>query len=162
METWSVAIEATGLGPYDCDWASDVLEALDGHAPALAVRKTSVGLTLDVEGTDHADAAREAVRLLAIAAPSLRPLEVRVQTLEEQERELMASNVPELLGVAELAEALGVSRQRVSELMNAEDFPEPIARLRAGPVWQRSALGRFLAGWKRQPGRPHKASSAPA
>ena len=43
-----------------------------------------------------------------------------------------------------MAEALGVARQRVYEIVEPEDFPAPIVRLKAGPVWQRSVLARFM------------------
>lgn len=157
VQKWSVSIEATGARPQDCDLAGDLIDGLEGHSPAVSIdARGTVGVTFDVEAADHGAAASEAVRLLAAIAAQLRPVEVRVQTFAEQERELRESNVPELLGVAELAEALGVSRQRVAELAATEDFPRPVARLRAGPVWQRAALGRFLAVWERRPGRPRR------
>jgi predicted DNA-binding transcriptional regulator AlpA len=40
------------------------------------------------------------------------------------------------LGVQELAELLGISRQRVYVLQKTyDDFPAPAAQLRSGPVW---------------------------
>ena len=157
MEKWSISIEATGAQPSDCDLAGDLVDGLEAHAPAVSIDdRGTVGMTFDVEASDHGAAASEAVRLIASLAPGLRPVEVTVRTFEEQERELRDSNVPDLLGVAELAEALGVSRQRVAELTATDDFPRPVAKLRAGPVWQRAALGRFLAQWTRRPGRPRR------
>jgi predicted DNA-binding transcriptional regulator AlpA len=44
----------------------------------------------------------------------------------------------EHVGVHELAELLGISRQRVYVLQKTyDDFPEPAAQLRSGPVWHR-------------------------
>lgn len=45
----------------------------------------------------------------------------------------------ELVGAAEIAELLGVTRQRVNQIV-AEDptFPEPVAELTAGRIWHRS------------------------
>ena len=40
-----------------------------------------------------------------------------------------------LAGRTELAEMLGVSRQRARELTERADFPPPIAQLRRGPIW---------------------------
>jgi hypothetical protein len=60
------------------------------------------------------------------------------------------------LGVSEVAEVLGVSRQRVSELRTSEAFPAPVAELRSGPVWRGSTLHRFVQNWARKPGRPRK------
>lgn len=59
-----------------------------------------------------------------------------------------------LLGVAELAELLGVSRQRASELATQSNFPSPVAQLTATPVWDKATIGNFLKEWKRTPGRP--------
>ena len=41
-----------------------------------------------------------------------------------------------LLGNAELAAALGVSRQRITQLVGSPDFPAPRARLAMGAVWE--------------------------
>lgn len=42
---------------------------------------------------------------------------------------------PVLVGVAETADILGVTKQRVVQLAATKGFPAPIVRLRAGPVW---------------------------
>ncbi|WP_261556251.1 serine/threonine-protein kinase [Frankia tisae] len=38
-------------------------------------------------------------------------------------------------GVTEVAEILGVSRQRVAKLRDRADFPDPIAEIAQGPIW---------------------------
>ncbi|MDP9225470.1 MAG: hypothetical protein M3P18_16835 [Actinomycetota bacterium] len=63
-------------------------------------------------------------------------------------------------GLSEVADLLGVSRQRVAQLRTKRGFPAPIAELRSGPVWDVSSLGLFLAEWDRRPGRPRRARSA--
>jgi hypothetical protein len=63
---------------------------------------------------------------------------------------------PELVGIAELAKLAGVSRQRASILARRAGFPDPLATLAAGPVWDLHAVRRFLEGWTRQVGRPAK------
>lgn len=49
----------------------------------------------------------------------------------------------ELLGLAEVAELLSTTRRNAIRLTQAENFPEPIARLRATPVWERSDVERW-------------------
>jgi hypothetical protein len=49
------------------------------------------------------------------------------------------------VGVTEIAEILGVSRQRVAQLREREDFPWPIAEIAADPVWTRSSLNHLVA-----------------
>ena len=44
-------------------------------------------------------------------------------------------HVETLLGNAELGKLLGVSRQRVSQLVTRDDFPAPRAVLVMGSVW---------------------------
>jgi len=54
--------------------------------------------------------------------------------------------VPELVGVAEIAQMVGVSRQRINELVRSDpDFPVPLAELAAGRIWARDDLERWMA-----------------
>jgi hypothetical protein len=48
-----------------------------------------------------------------------------------------------LAGVSEIAALLGVSRQRANQLTKREDFPRPLDRLAAGPVWKYSDIKRW-------------------
>jgi predicted DNA-binding transcriptional regulator AlpA len=61
-----------------------------------------------------------------------------------------------LVGTAEIAVMLGVSRQRVSQLIESyEDFPEPEVELSAARVWSRTAVETWIASHpEREPGRP--------
>jgi predicted DNA-binding transcriptional regulator AlpA len=51
----------------------------------------------------------------------------------------------ELVGIAEIADLLGVSRQRAHKLSQRPDFPEPVARLSAGLIWERADVVRWIA-----------------
>lgn len=55
----------------------------------------------------------------------------------------------ELAGAAEVAEMLGISRQAVHKLSKGADFPEPVARLKAGAIWERDVI----ATWAGERGR---------
>ena len=57
--------------------------------------------------------------------------------------------VETLLGNAELGKLLGVSRQRVSQLVTRDDFPAPRAVLIMGSIW---SLDDVLA-WAKDSGR---------
>ena len=46
----------------------------------------------------------------------------------------------ELLGTAEVADLLNVERPRIARLMALGAMPEPIARLRATPIWTRDQI----------------------
>lgn len=58
------------------------------------------------------------------------------------------AGVGELMRLAsrgELAEMLGISRQRTRTLTEREDFPDPVAILRTGPVWRLEDLQKWAA-----------------
>src|SRR3954447_22036488 len=63
-----------------------------------------------------------------------------------------------LVGMAEIAEILGVSRQRVAQLIETyEDFPKPEVELTSGRVWSRTAIETWIASHpERGPGRPEE------
>jgi predicted DNA-binding transcriptional regulator AlpA len=42
-----------------------------------------------------------------------------------------------LVGLAEVAEMLGVTKRTATSYSSRADFPEPLQRLAATPVWQR-------------------------
>lgn len=43
----------------------------------------------------------------------------------------------DLMGTTEIAELLGVSRQRADQLSRTDGFPEPVAEIAAGRIWLR-------------------------
>lgn len=51
----------------------------------------------------------------------------------------------ELLGPQEIAEMLGVSRQRVGQLTKRADFPKPVAVLAMGKIWDASEIRAWVA-----------------
>lgn len=67
-----------------------------------------------------------------------------------------------LVGMAEIAEMLGVTRQRVSQLIETyEDFPKPEVELSGGRVWSRTAIETWIATHpERGPGRPEEGAEA--
>lgn len=48
-----------------------------------------------------------------------------------------------LAGITEIAELLGVSKQRAHQIVNAQGFPKPLDRLAQGSVWKRSTVERW-------------------
>jgi prophage regulatory protein len=53
------------------------------------------------------------------------------------------------VGVTEIGDLLGVSRQRADQLTRTERFPEPVAALSAGRIWRRVDV----EDWARATGR---------
>jgi hypothetical protein len=61
----------------------------------------------------------------------------------------------ELVGLAEIASTLGVSKQRVQELAaNDHLFPPPIAKVSGGTLYMKSMIDAFKAHRAPTPGRP--------
>jgi hypothetical protein len=85
---------------------------------------------------------------------------VGVEVVEENEYDRRADepSFPEIVSAPDVAEILGVTRQRVHQLLGSSPtFPEPIMRLGSGPLWSADAIRRFDKQWQRKPGRPSKA-----
>lgn len=51
----------------------------------------------------------------------------------------------DLVGAAEIAALLGVSRQRVTQLTHAPGFPPPVLRLKMGALWHAQDIRAWAA-----------------
>lgn len=58
----------------------------------------------------------------------------------------------DLMGTAEIAALLGVSRQRVLKLAERDDFPRPLAVLSMGKVWRGSQVRQWADQHRSPPG----------
>lgn len=57
----------------------------------------------------------------------------------------MAAKKITLMGTAEIARRLRVSRERAYQLVNRRDFPEPYQRLAMGQVWDARDVEAWIA-----------------
>ncbi len=55
----------------------------------------------------------------------------------------VAQFAADLVGVAEVADILGWDRRRVSVYIRRGKFPEPVARVAAGPLWTRQQIEEY-------------------
>jgi hypothetical protein len=159
---WAVTLEYEGTVPVD-----DLLDALVGHGATIAAGDRRWSVTLSVHDDVPAPKAamlaltyvqRAAARCLGTAAPALgQMITMSAITFAEQDRLLDEPAFPKLVGIAEIAELLGVSRQRASELQTRPGFPAAVAKLKSGPVWRKGDLSRFADTWERKSGRPRRA-----
>ena len=53
-------------------------------------------------------------------------------------------------GTAEVAELLECTRQQIYSLRQREDFPEPVTRLAATPIWDLRLIADFKESWVRR------------
>jgi len=136
-----------------------------GAATYVDGERGVVGATLAVEAGSAEAALALAVSTFRAAAEramggDVAVVSVEAKTTEEADRELAdAPRHLDLVGTKEIAQMLGVTKQRVSDLSRSDKFPAPVAHLAVGRIWTRSSIGHFLDEWDRRPGRPSKAES---
>jgi len=168
MSEWSVRIELRGAEPLAAGAGSmdTFLEQLGDAEAAVAGGPGSdtyrAQLNIDAATPGHAVAlgverVRKAAELAGL--PKWPVVHAQATVLPELARQVATRDLPELVGISEIAALLGVSRQRVHGLTNRDDFPEPIARLASGPVWTRPSIRLFAQAWKRKPRRQSKAEA---
>ena len=161
MREWSVRFEVNKPDVvFTEDHADQVMDALSSHSPSVSYGPHAMSARLCVEADSPNRALASGLNLLRSAlkigkAGTLLSgiMSAEVQALDDLDRSVQDPNVPDLVGVDEVAKMLEVSKQRASELARRQDFPKPIARLAAGPVWKKAAIARHVSIWDRRPGR---------
>jgi hypothetical protein len=137
--------------------ADKLISSLSNLFPAVAVSGRAVQVTATLEAESLSTA-------FTVASATFRRffedqeyfgdlVGVHVSRSCDFDATLTEATFPRMVGVAEVAAELGVSRQRVSELSQQVGFPRPVASLAAGPVWLASSIKRFVESWSRKPGR---------
>lgn len=132
----------------------DELRELD--AMIARVPGPGIAVTIHADNTSLDKALTRARGRTGAVMPG-EPVGVEIVAEDEHLRRADDMAVPELMSAAEIAEELGISRQRVHQLRSGDTFPAPVAELRSGAVWSASAIRRFAREWSRKPGRPARA-----
>jgi hypothetical protein len=76
-------------------------------------------------------------------APNAAIDEVRMVGHRDAERQLQAHQPVSYYGVTECAKALGVTRQRVRQLLEEKRLPQPSATVGGKHIWESTAFDRF-------------------
>lgn len=158
---WSVRFEISRPDlVFTEDHADEIMDALESHSASVSYSTHTMSARFCVDADLPMRAAASGLQLLrsalkkaGIKAPPASIAEFEVQAFDDLDRSLGEANVPDLVGVAETAEILKVSRQRVSQLMRVRNFPRPFVILASGPVWKKSTITRHVGHWDRRPGR---------
>lgn len=166
MDGYAVTIEAESSAPPTDEQISELLDALlQDHGASVSGggghSTWSITMSVDAAPGDPVGSGAAALELVRSHAgrlgfPAWEVAALEVLTYAEQDRRLAIPLIPELVGTAELAEILGVSKQRVSELRGRDGWPEPVAELASGPVYTLMSIRHFAESWVRKPGRPRK------
>lgn len=168
--TYAVTVSLETDGIIDDTIVDRLLGALTPYSGSLAhtegVMPARIDVVVDIEAQDPAaaaDAGLHAVRdvLAAAGLPADgQAIGIRVVRAVDQDLAADSPGIPQLLGLTEVGQLLGVSRQRVTQLRARADFPEPLTMLASGPVWAAPALTHFMAGWDRTPGGRRRSPTA--
>jgi hypothetical protein len=160
MTEWSVYCEARGAAKsrLPLDQLMDLLVE-DGAAVSGGCGQWSATVTVDA--LDALGAAGAGARLVEKAAaragmPDWPFVKVEVIDHDVLAEELAVPNFPDLVGAAEAAQLLGVTKSRFHMIRQKSDFPAPMVELAAGPLWLRATIDAYNEQWTRTPGRPKK------
>ncbi|WP_372412564.1 hypothetical protein [Streptomyces luteireticuli] len=157
---WSVYLEFDARDVPD-EVHDRLLEDLAGlHvAPTTAPNGNfAVLLTLDAANCDEAFAAARSAAQASLTEAFGPCGLVGFEVLTEAEF-IERESVPELVGRQEIAEMLGVSPQRVTQIMETplfQKYAKPVAALRTGAVFRAKDIRAFLRNWDRRPGKRAK------
>lgn len=162
MTDWSVEIEAdVDTQRLFEEWAEDLIGALDelgASSPAVSGADEKAVIRVFVSAQDPASAvwagehfARDALTKAGVGVRTIRSAEAVEES--EFERRLDAPTFPTVMGVAEVAARLNVTKQRVSELCKEGTLPTPVARLAAGPIWTAPMVHSFAESRDRRQAR---------
>lgn len=156
----TLGVVLDGPAPHDLDGRLAELRGV------TSVEATSdrVTVTLTAEAATPADAlastAKRTLEAMSLADGRCGQIaSAEVFTEAEADRRVAEDGLPEVVGIAEIADLLNVSRQRASALQTRNGFPQPVAQLRTGPVWRLNDLSKFAGTWDGQPGRPSETST---
>jgi chaperonin GroES len=168
QERWRVSLEtraepgtraAANFTPERFGTFGRVLEGLGAVAPVVSWSIDRLETKMFVAESDPSRALSVAQDWLTTAVreaglPDWQVVHAEAITDASFDEDLGRAHTPSLLGIAELAERLGVSKQRASELAKLGQLPRPLAHLRATPVWSGAAIQHFVDTWPRRKGRP--------
>jgi len=160
MRSWAVYVQAETSRPLDEDTSSVLATLLAGYDAAVGPAPDGYGVNLSLPAASWHRAGQQAEQAVTAAAKeagieTTDVVALEVLTESELDRRLDVPPLPELVGAAEVADMLRVSKQRLQQLVaQRRDFPHPIIRLRSGPVWLAPTIRAFDRRWTRTPGRP--------
>jgi predicted DNA-binding transcriptional regulator AlpA len=163
MGEYAVTITSGGgRQAVELDALADTLPTDAALSIDAATRKISATFSVVADSVYDATAlgGRRLVRAMRAAGmKDFTHTEVHAMDWESYERQLEAGSFPDIVSAPEVAEILGVSRQRVHQLLNDHaTFPPPIVRVGSGPLWLRATIEAYDRSWVRKPGRPRVAS----
>lgn len=161
MQQWNVRVEWAGqLADDQYEALSEQLDAPHGGRVGPE-ENGNTSAFLHVEARTIRQAFDTAVRAVEAACKReglpCTVVGVELMTWEEFERRQAKPPIPPLVGPTEIAQRLGVTRQRAWAIIqaNPDAFPE-VASTSRGALYLEASLDRFEKTWERKSGRPRK------
>lgn len=157
MDIWHASIGFTAK-PMSEDNIFDTLDELAEYGAAMGISSdyTSAHVTMTIRAADPISAAKKALNVIgnvqAIEKVSVE--DVRVVTPERFDAENAKPIFPPVVGYAEIAQMIGVSRQRARQLSNTPKFPHPVIETAQGPLYNQRAIELWAETRRTKPGRP--------
>jgi hypothetical protein len=176
MTAWSVSVAMTAPDSVPDDTGDrrdgDPAEVtrfavlLASHHGAGGFDLRRLDATVSVEADTALAAIRQGTAVVTRAAQrcGLRDWTVtaaEVITEKELQERLAKPQLPALAGVKEVMAIVKLSRQRVDVLRRTPGFPEPLATLAAGPVWDQGVIEHWVSQRDPRPGWPPGRSRNP-
>lgn len=164
-KTWFIDVDMTLPNPASDALIDDLMEAIEKLHGSIAVGPgPALGLSLAVEAADAWEASQMArdflekdLAALAGQPPALSSVRVLDEATRTAENETPA--IPPLVGVPDIAELLGVTRQQAGRLTRKPGFPHPALETRSGDLWTQAAVEAWNERTERAAGRPRRSST---
>ncbi|KFI52312.1 hypothetical protein [Bifidobacterium biavatii] len=156
--TWQVSVDIRTPMPINEDFAFDLMDRLGRYGASAALdadeRGLSVVLSMDAEDTASAlektvAAIRDDGRLEGFDVVG-----VSIRSWDEAERETTSPTFPKVVGFAEIARIIGVTRQRAHAFPKIDSFPKPVIETAQGPLYSEAAVRTWAETRDARPGRP--------
>lgn len=155
----SYRVEAVYFTAVSDDVVAQLGEALPEHGGSCLADEGRVTARVTVQAEHAVQAATGGLELLAGLLPERvdahEPATLTVATWQDHLSRL-APGMPGAMGLSDVADFLGTSRQQVHRMRKEPSvgFPEPVATTSSGPIWWQGHVEEFATQWRRQRGRP--------
>lgn len=142
---WVVELEGR-LAKAEMGLLEKIGEELSDLHAVSSVKDGLLATTATVMANTYLEALDYVYEALAGIVGRMEVERAEAMTEERQVRDLEVSNLPELVGLAEIAEMAGATRQRVFQMTANRGFPFPVMELRSGRLWNKAAVRSYLDG----------------
>lgn len=176
MSIWQFNAGLDTTAPLRCDQVETLLVELGSRATTVECNGVELSISLTIETSSRAGPVRAAelgvlvvtrvvvytggrvARWRGVEAVTGDPAE---HTHQADHADHVSPTVPALVGGADAAHILGLSRQRLRQVRQQDArFPSPVAHIGSTPVWTRASIEAFKAVQQRTPTRHGRPVSA--